>query len=448
MLAGTGSGCGKTTCALALMGAARARGLVVAPFKSGPDYIDPGFHRAVCARPSHNLDQHLTAPDGIFQILTLGMKGADIGVIEGAMGYYDGRAGTDVGAGADGAGIGAGTAAGADCAGERESAYPCSAYALARATGTPVILVVDGAGSAASAAAVALGFDRMVPRSGLCGVLVNRASSRAHYEAIKRAVERVSGLACVGYMPRDARLNLHSRHLGLIPASEVEALADTLALAAQLIEIDWPLVEKLARGARAIEAQPPDFGHALRGYRLGVARDAAFDFLYEANLEVLRRMGAQLVFFSPLDDRALPEGIDGLYLPGGFPEVFEERLMGNREMCASVNARLSAGLSCYAECGGLLYLAMIGFLPLEVRMTPKLQRFGYVQVEDASGLRAPAHEFHHSLVVEKAPIPTAFTVRKGEKTWRCGYQKENTLAGYPHLHFWSHPEWVERLWRQ
>lgn len=337
------------------------------------------------------------------------------------MGYYDGKDGGD----------------------------ECSAHALALATGTPAVLVVDAGGSAASAAAMALGFCRYRAPSGLGGALINRAGSLRHYELARAAIERETGLKCVGYLQRDEAVRLPSRHLGLVPAAESEGLERALDRLAANAEktVDFDAILALARRAAPLDAPAPRYPRSLTGFRLGVARDEAFGFYYQANLDALRAMGANLCFFSPLRDAALPEDLDGLYLGGGFPEVFAARLLDNQALCGAMRSALAGGLRCYAECGGLLYLAMIGFLPLEMRMTGRLQHFGYVRVADEEGaLTFPAHEFHHSRVACREPVPTVFQVRKGAQAWRCGYRKLNALAGYPHLHFFERPELIERLW--
>ena len=417
MVTGTGSGCGKTTVSLALMAALRKRGLRVAPFKAGPDYIDPGFHRLACGRPSHNLDEWLCAPQSVRRILALGGEGADIAVVEGAMGFYDG--------------LGGGT--------------ECSAYALAKHTGTPALLVVDASGSAASAAAAALGFLKYRPDNTVAGVFVNRASGERHYALIRDAMAGI-GLPCAGWLPRDAALAMPDRHLGLVPVDERPGLAEQIGRAAALVRLDMDALASLARRAEPVSAPPLAYPRSLAGLRIGLAKDAAFSFTYEANLIALGEMGAELIPFSPLEDARLPEGLDALYLPGGFPEVFEARLKANLPMAASVRRAVDGGLRVYAECGGMLYLAMIGAIPLSWRMTDRLQRFGYVTVTDG-GCAFPAHEFHHSLVAPTAGLPTRFEVRRGEVRYREGYQWKNTLAGYPHLHFFDRPRLAETLFK-
>ena len=416
MLAGTGSGCGKTTLALALMASLRAKGLAVAPFKAGPDYIDPGFHRLACGRASHNLDEWLCAPESVRRVLARGGAGADIAVIEGAMGYYDGLDGGDA----------------------------CSAYSLAKHTGTPAVLVLDASGSAASCAATALGFLRYRPSSGIAGALVNRVSGERHYGLVRAALEAI-GLPCLGWLPKDAGLRMPDRHLGLVPAGERPEAAAQIERAAGLLRLDAEALARAARTAEKIDAPAFEVPQTLAGRRVGVARDAAFSFIYEPNLWALSDMGAELVEFSPLRDAALPEGLDALILPGGFPEVFEGELTGNAGMAASVRGAIEGGLRVYAECGGILYLAMIGALPLKWEMTGRLRRFGYVTVTDGDGYAFPAHEFHHSAVTPTAPLPARFEVRKGTAAWREGFVYKNTLAGYPHLHWFDRPELIGRV---
>ena len=318
----------------------------------------------------------------------------------------------------------------------------CSAWSLARHTGTPVILVVDASGSAASAAATALGFLKYRADSGIAGVFVNRVSGERHYALVREAMAGI-GLSCVGWMPKDNELHMPDRHLGLVPVEERPDVETQIARAASLIHIDMDALTAIARTAEPIDVPPMAFPPLFKGRRIGLAKDAAFSFTYEANLIALREMGAKLVTFSPAKDAALPTDLDALYLPGGFPEVFEAELKGNVSMAQSVKAAVEGGLRVYAECGGMLYLAMIGAIPVAWQMTKRLQRFGYVTVRDADGYRFPAHEFHHS--VTESELPQRFTVEKRGATWPEGYVYKNVLAGYPHIHFFERPELAERL---
>lgn len=424
LIAGTGSGCGKTTASLILMAALRQRGLRVAPFKTGPDYIDPTFHAAICGRPSHNLDTFLMTEDAIRFLLD---QDADVGVIEGVMGYYDGL----------------------DAASMR-----CSTWELSRLTQTPAVLVVDASGGAASVAAQVKGFQTLVPDSRLSAVLVNRVSGAHHYALVREAVALHTGLPCVGYLQKNPALALKSRHLGLVPAQEVPDVAARVEEAARAAQqtLDLPLLLSLAAQAPALSYEAPPVPR-MRPFRLGVARDEAFSFYYQANLDLLARAGAELVFFSPLRDARLPDGLDALYFGGGFPEVFAGELAANTAMRASVSQ--APDIPCYGECGGMMYLSkrigaheMAGRLPLACRMTERLQRFGYVTVRDASGLTIPAHEFHHAVAEPEGEAAWVYTVSRAAdpgRTWQGGCQAGRTLGAFAHLHFLSHPEWIRRL---
>lgn len=430
LLAGTHSGCGKTTLTLALMRALAHRGLAVAPFKVGPDYIDPSFHQAAAGRRGDNLDAFLMRPDTARAILQQGEKEADIAVIEGVMGYYDGR----------------------DSRG-----FFASTYEMAQMTRTPAVLTVDAGGASSSVAAVVKGFAELRPDSGIAGVIVNRVSGERHYRLVREAVEAHTGIPCFGFLRRDAGLSLSSRHLGLVPAVEVEGLHALLDRAARSLAetVDVEGLLRLAGAAPALDGALPPVP-SFAGFRLGVALDEAFHFYYPANLEALRRAGMELRFFSPLSDAALPRDIDGLYLGGGFPEVFKERLSRNTALRSGLRAALEQGMPCYAECGGLMYLSesidgapMVGFLPLKIRMTDKLQRFGYVMLTDAAGRTVPAHSFHHSVAEPTSPLPALWQARRAGETgepWAEGYVKGGTRAGYPHLHFADHPHLMGLLW--
>ncbi len=381
LLAGTGSGCGKTTASLLLMAALKGRGLDVAPYKAGPDYIDPGFHGAVCGRPGYCLDSWLMTADEMRRVLN---HPYDIAVIEGVMGYYDGL-------------------------------------------------------------------------SGIAGVLVNRVSGERHYGLVRDAVERYTGLPCVGYLAKQQALCFPSRHLGLVPAEETDDLLPRVqqaaAEAAQTLDLDTIL--RIASRAVPLPETKPLPLPKRAGYRLGVALDEAFHFYYQANLDALQSAGMELVFFSPLRDQFLPDRLNGLYFGGGFPEVFAKGLSQNLSMRTSVKNALENGLPCYAECGGLMYLGkdidgmpMADFLPLRCRMTGRLQRFGYVTVTDRTGLSFPAHEFHHAQAEPLPDASLAYQVQKAsapDKAWACGWEKKQTLAAFAHVYFADRPDVMGRL---
>ncbi len=427
LLAGTGSGCGKTTASLLLMAALKARGLDTAPFKVGPDYIDPGFHAAVCGRPSYNLDSWLMTADAINRVLN---HNYDIAVIEGVMGYYDGM---------------------------DSLSFRCSTREIAKITQTPVILIADASGGAASVAATIKGFQTLVQDSGIAGVLVNRVSGERHYDLVREAAERYTGLPCVGYLTKKQSLRFPSRHLGLVPAEETDDLLPRIREAAveAAQTLDMEAILRIASRAPVLPGSLPAAVPIRAGYRLGVALDEAFHFYYQANLDALRDAGMELVFFSPLRDRRLPDRLEGLYIGGGYPEVFAKELSGNLTMRESVRNALEDGLPCYAECGGLMYLGkdidgipMVDFLPLRCRMTDRLQRFGYVTVTDRTGLSFPAHEFHHAQAEALSGASMAYRVQKAsapDKTWDCGYEKKQTLAAFAHVYFADRPDLMGRF---
>ena len=427
LIAGSASGCGKTTMSMILMAALRLKGLNVAPYKAGPDYIDTGFHSVVCGRASYNLDTWLMKPESVRNTLD---SDADISVIEGVMGYYDGL---------------------------DARSLRCSTYEIARLSETPVLLIVDASGGAASVAATVKGFQTLKDDSGIAGVLVNRVSGEKHYRLVQQAVSSYTSLPCLGYLSKQQKLELPSRQLGLVPAGETEGLYERVAGAAEraLETLDLDGILKIAQTAPDIQRTDAAKLPGRKGFRLGVAKDEAFHFYYQANLDALRKIGMELVFFSPLKDEALPERLDALYIGGGYPEVYASQLTQNKTMRASIKAALDQGLKCYAECGGLMYLGseidgqtMVGFLPLTSHMTERLQRFGYVTVQDETGLSFPAHEFHHAEATALDGAAFAYRVTKAsqpERSWCCGYKKGNTLAAFAHVYFADRPELIGRF---
>ena len=422
VIGGTHSGCGKTSVTMALMRALTRREIRVSPYKVGPDYIDPGFHRVACSRASHNLDVYLMEQKHVHLLLS---EAEDIAVIEGVMGYYDGIGSTVSG-----------------------STHEMAGIAKAKA-----LLVIDAAGSAASVAAVALGFIKMVPESHIAGVILNHIASERHFELVRNALLEYTGLPAIGYLAKIDGGGLKSRHLGLIPAEELPDIGAHIDRLADALHIDWAAFDAIAGVAEDLPSFEWPVIPNVEGFRLGVARDRAFGFYYEANLMLFAKSGAELVFFSPLHDAALPIGLDGLYIGGGFPEVFAPKLNANASMRASVLSALEAGLHCYAECGGLMYLTrtidgheMVGFLDAECQMTDRLQRFGYCGVRMGE-TRFPAHEFHRSKILDESRLESAIRASKSGTDWVCGYRCGNTLAQYPHIHFLSRPQLAAEIWR-
>ncbi|MBC8569296.1 cobyrinate a,c-diamide synthase [Zongyangia hominis] len=435
MIAGTGSGTGKTTITCALLRALLSRGKKVVSMKCGPDYIDPMFHREVLGTKSGNLDLFLLGEAGARSLLGHSATGADLAVLEGVMGYYDG--------------IGTTTDA--------------SSYQAARVTGTPVILAVNAAGMSLSVAALVRGFGAFRPDSGIAGVIFNRLPP-ALYPEIKARVEAETGIPVLGYLPKLPDCALESRHLGLITAGEVAHLREKLdALGRAFLEtVDIGRIERIAQSA-----PPLSFDEPARPVRIpatiAVARDKAFCFYYEDALEALERMGAKLSPFSPLEDKTLPLQAGGLLLGGGYPELYAKALSENAAMLDSIRAALQNGMPCVAECGGFLYLGkgitteegerypMAGVLPMEAHPTRRLRRFGYLTLTARrdnllcrAGERIPAHEFHYydtdqngaDFLAEKASRP---------ERWECGYASDTLYAGFPHFHFGGSGEMAARF---
>ena len=438
VIAAPQSGSGKTTVSLGLMAALTRRGRRVAPFKAGPDFIDPGYHRLVTGRVSVNLDAWICPPEFVRATFNHHAAAADIAVVEGVMGLFDGLGG---------------------------SANEGSTAQIARLIGAPVVLVVNARGMAASAAALVAGFAGFDPAVRVAGVIFNNVGSARHAELLQQAVQAYCpGLLCLGSLPRDEQLAIPSRHLGLVTADENPLPPGFVDRLAEQVErhIDLDLLERLAQlSGHAVVAAGDELLPPARAV-LAVARDAAFCFLYEDNLRLLEEAGGALRFFSPLTDHALPEGCQGIYLPGGYPELYQAALSANRPMLEAIRAAVRQGLPLYAECGGLVYLTegllesdaarpqhpLLGMLPTTARLGTRRAALGYREVElacdtflGAAGSRLRGHEFHYSSI---APLPEhiglAYRVaRPGEAAVAEGFSSGSCLASYVHLHFGSHP---------
>jgi cobyrinic acid a,c-diamide synthase len=436
LLAGAYSGVGKTSVAAGLMSALVRRGLTIQPYKVGPDYIDPAFHTFVTGRQSRNLDSWLMDEATVLALFGHNAPEAGLSVIEGVMGLFDGHSRESVGSSAH----------------------------LAQILAAPVILVINGAGLARSAAALVRGFDRFEPGLRLAGVIINQTSSPAHYETLKGFVENEAGVPCFGHLLKNQALALESRHLGLVPAGEVADLSAKLGRLAEAASdtLNLDRLVKLAETAPELEIPPlpgPADPPADPPIRLGLARDAAFNFYYQDGLDLLVRLGAELVSFSPLADTALPPDLAGLYLGGGFPEVFAADLAVNRRLREEIRQALEDGLPAYAECGGFMYLAqtlvdksgraheMTGFFPVTTVMGAGLRNFGYATavfeadtVLGPAGTKARSHEFHHSRIEDERPEDYVLRMEKGPgRAWRGGLARKNVLAAYPHFHFAANP---------
>lgn len=435
LLGGTGSGCGKTTLASALLRALQRRGTDLRAFKCGPDYIDPMFHTAVLGIPSRNLDLFFTEEAVVRAQLARHIPQGAVGIIEGVMGFYDGVSGTT------------------DAA---------SAAHLARATGTPAVLIVRPKGQSLSLAAQIAGFRDFAPNT-LQGVILNGISG-GMYPFYREIVEK-TGLKAYGYLPHVSSSEIPDRHLGLVTADEIGGLQEKLDRLADAAEagLDLDGLLALAQTAPALADDTAPLAPVTDAKpRIAVARDRAFCFYYADNFDVLRALGAELAFFSPLADSRLPDGTDGLYLGGGYPELYAGALSANTALRAEIRARIEAGLPTVAECGGFLYLhealqdaddtahPMAGVTPGTAKLTGKLQNFGYITLtarRDTMLARAGesirAHEFHYAVSQDAGDAFAA--VKPNGRKWPCVHGHETLYAGYPHLYFRANPAFAARF---
>ena len=426
LLAAPRSGSGKTTMTCALLMALKRRGCAPCAFKSGPDYIDPMFHRAVLGVESRSLDLFFSAPESVRTLYAKGAAGHGAAVCEGAMGFYDGLGGVS----------------------DRASAWH-----LADTLGLPVLLVVEPKGQSLTLAAELNGLVNFRTPSHIAGILLNNCTARMH-ALLAPMLEKETGLPVLGFLPKLPEAVIGSRHLGLYTAAEVENLQQKLALLADAAEehIDWPrLLALCEKEPPALPVQPETPPARVR---IAVAQDEAFCFTYAETLEAFRDAGAEVVFFSPLRDTALPENIGGLYLPGGYPELHARELSENTSLLREIKQKIESGLPTAAECGGFLYLGqsltdaegqswpMAGVLPGEAKDAGRLVRFGYAALSadsDSMLFRAgesfPIHEFHHW---DSTANGTALAAKKpvGGAAWRCGFVNEHFYAGFPHL-YWA-----------
>jgi cobyrinic acid a,c-diamide synthase len=432
MLAGVASGVGKTTATVGLCRALQSRGLRVAIFKCGPDYLDPTYHARAAGSVSHNLDGWLMGRAAALDTFTRSAGDADIALVEGVMGLFDGASPT----------------------GEEGSTAEMAKWLRA-----PVVLLADASGMARSFAALAAGFAAFDPDLPIAAVVANRVGSRGHLDLLRKAL--TGGPPLVGGLPKANEHAFPSRHLGLRTADR-ESASDVRLDAWGALVAEWWNLEALLALARAAPPLPrPAAVNAASGVprcRIGLAFDQAFHFYYEDNLSRLRALGAELVCFSPTHDARLPE-VDGLYLGGGYPELHAEALASNASMLAHIRAFAAAGHPIYAECGGLMYLcqgirgldgrrhSMAGLVPGEAVMSDKLEALGYVEVETqapsclgGAGLRFRGHQFRYSRLEEAGP-EVAYSVRKrrGGETAPEGYRAGNVLASYVHAHWASNP---------
>ncbi|MEG0712945.1 MAG: cobyrinate a,c-diamide synthase, partial [Niameybacter sp.] len=431
MLAGTASGTGKTTITCAILKHFHNQNKKVVAFKCGPDYIDTMFHKEVLKTPSYNLDLFMMGKEVCNHLLVKHAKDADFSLIEGVMGFYDGISDTT----------------------------EASSYALAFETKTPVVLVVSCKGMGLSIVPLLQGYLNYKKNS-IKGVILNDISQMT-YDYYKKMIEAQTNLRVYGFMPHIEACRLESRHLGLITAKEVEAIESKIEKLGEEAakSIDFEGLVQLAESSEPLEVKDiPE----LNGYkkpqdkvRIGIAQDKAFSFYYADNIEVLEELGAELIPFSPLEDKTLPVGIQGIILGGGYPEVYAKALSENETMKVAIKMALEAGMPCIAECGGFMYLQesiklldgkkypMVGYLEGKAFMTEKLMRFGYLTLtseEDtmltAKGQVVKAHEFHYSDSTHNGNACVGSKPYK-DKKWSCMVAKEHLFAGYPHIHFYN-----------
>lgn len=433
-IAGTHSGCGKTTVSLGVMAALAGRGYRVQAYKVGPDFIDPGHHKRITGGDSHNLDSWMLDRETNLGIFRRHLRDSDAAVVEGVMGLFDGCSGrTDAG----------------------------STALIAKWLGLPVILVIDARSMARSAAALAMGFSRFDPELPISGVLFNRVGSKGHAGMLSEAMEGFPEIEVYGFLPREKGLEIPSRHLGLFTDQDFALHAEQVRSLCRWVEENVRLDHLLASTAN-LEAGVPEFPSPLPAdTRIAVAMDEAFCFYYPENLTMLREAGAELVPFSPIRDKTLPEGIRGIILGGGYPELHCGQLSANQGLLASIRASGAAGMPIYAECGGFMYLMerivdlegreypMVGLFPMRARMEERLHSLGYrgIVTRKGSPLGSPGttirgHEFHYSRIDHMAEgVEGVYSMqdRSEAAVHEEGYLFRNVLGSYVHLHWGSNP---------
>ena len=435
MIAAPASGSGKTVLACALLAALKRRGLDPCAFKCGPDYIDPMFHRSALGVDSRNLDLFLSGEDTVRALYRRCGGGRGAAVVEGAMGFYDGLGGTT----------------------DRASAWH-----TAHTLDLPVLMAVRPKGASLTLAAQIRGLTAFRTPSHIAGLFLNDCSPMLA-KSLTPMLERETGLPVLGYLPHMEEAVIESRHLGLRTAGEIEGLTARIGRTAQALDktMDWDRLFQLSdrREGKAVPSARPAAG----GVPIAAARDEAFCFMYAETLDALRDAGAELLFFSPLHDERPPRNACGLYLPGGYPELYASRLADNTSMRRWVKEAVRRGLPTVAECGGFLYLGqnlqgtdggsypMAGCLPGDGVYTSRLVRFGYSQLtanEDSllfrTGEAVPVHEFHYWDSTENGDSLTAVKPLTG-RSWRCGFTNRRLYAAFPHLYFPGNPELAARF---
>lgn len=438
LLGAAASGSGKTLITCGLLQALKNRKLQVTSFKCGPDYIDPMFHSRVIGTKSRNLDSFFADEDTVRYLLEKNARDCEISVIEGVMGYYDGLAGISAKA---------------------------SAYDVAKITKTPAVLIVNAKGMSLSAAAFIKGFVEYQEDSQIRGVILNQVSSMM-YPRLKQIIEEELSIKVYGYVPVVKDCVLESRHLGLVMPEEIVDLQQKLMELVEILEksVDIDGLLELAEHAEELPVQEsPVAYHTGRKIRIALAKDEAFCFFYQDNLELLEEMGAELVPFSPIHDKKLPEHIDGMLFHGGYPELYAKKLSENKEMLAAVCAAVQTGIPYMAECGGFMYLhqemedmeghswPMAGVIHGKSWRTPRLTRFGYITLEDGTCFgehvgAIRAHEFHY---FDSDCCGEAYTAKKplSSRSWKCIHSDGQGMSGFPHMYYYSNLRVPEQFLR-
>ena len=427
MIAAASSGSGKTMITCGILQALVNRGMDVASFKCGPDYIDPMFHENVIGTRSRNLDLFFTDAGTTRYLFGRTAKDSDISVTEGVMGFYDGLGGTSLDA---------------------------SSYDLSCKLDMPVILLVNCKGASASVAALVKGFKEF-RNNNIKGVILNNASEKM-YVPLKKMIEEEIGIPVVGHVPNVRDMVIESRHLGLVLPNEVEGLKDKLNGLAALLEktLDMDSIIRTADSAPDFDYKEPELKFKAVNVKIGVADDECFCFIYKDNIELLERLGAEIVHFSPLHDSRLPD-VSGIILPGGYPELFAERLSNNSTMLSDIEQRIGEGMPCMAECGGFMYLhdeledssgtfhKMAGVIKGRSFRTEKLSRFGYISIISKNegilrkGTEIKGHEFHYWDSTD--PGKDCKAVKTSGVRYECMHTGGNIAAGFPHLYYYSDP---------
>ena len=423
LIAGTKSGIGKTTVSMGLMSCFSD----VSPFKVGPDYIDGKFHEYVTGNKSYNLDFFLMGEDGVRESFLKHHK--NFSIAEGVMGLYDGI---------------------------DNSLDNGSSAHISRILNLPVILIVDGTGRSTSIAAEIMGYQNFDKRVNIIGVIINKISSEKTYEILKEAVEKYCKIKCFGYIPKIENISLSSRHLGLVEAYEVQDLKEKIEVLKKEFQktIDIKAIYETAEINLSYKLKNifSDFKDRYKNIKIGIAKDSAFSFYYNDNIEFLENLGAEIKYFSPLKDEKIPDDVDMLYFGGGYPENYAVELENNISMINSIRDFYNKNGVIYGECGGFIYLSKklitldgkkYNFANLteniiEMKNRLDIGRFGYINIRYGENLCGKGHEFHYSKIKEEGKEKKEFKIEKPNgRKWECGYSSKNLLCGYPHIHFFK-----------